>query len=149
VDWKIYKEGQGKWARNTVASVVGLLGLYAVVSFYEWLPDPTSAFEMKGFWLESLLGVSDWPFDYRFVFILPLLALVAYIGIWQYNKPRWAEFLIDTENELKNRVTWPTRKEVVTNSIVVVVAVLIIGAYISVIDLCLIFAQERLYGLVD
>ena len=52
--WKIYKEGQGKWARGLVATTVGLGALYGVSELFRLLPqiDPM---EVYGF-----------SFDYRF-----------------------------------------------------------------------------------
>lgn len=48
---------------------------------------------------------------------------------WQ-NSPRTADLLIETESELRN-VTWPTGTEVVNSSIVVIVAVVLIGAFLA------------------
>jgi len=54
--------------------------------------------------------------------------------VYLYNKPKVVDFLIETENELKNRVTWPSRKEEVNASIVVVITVVIMMMFIFGID---------------
>ena len=56
-------------------------------------------------------------------------------------------FLIETEAELKNKVTWPTRKETTNNSIVVVVTCLFFGLWIAFADVACQWAQDLLYGL--
>ncbi len=145
MNWKIYKEGQGKWARNSVAALIAIMAVFAATSLYNSLPDPTSTFEIRGSILEKWFSVSDWGFDYRFVIAAPLLLVLMYFGVWQYSHPRWADFLIDTENELKNRVTWPSGKEVLTNSVVVVVAVVIIGIYTFFADIVFQAIQDEVY----
>ena len=54
------------------------------------------------------------------------------------------DFLIDTETELR-KVTWPSRREEINNSIVVVVTVVIIGVFILSWDLILSFVQKFVY----
>ncbi len=54
---------------------------------------------------------------------------------WQ-QRPKVADLLIDTEAELK-KVTWPTGQEVMNSSMVVVVCVLLIGAFLALADLFL------------
>ncbi|MBI4584190.1 MAG: preprotein translocase subunit SecE [Planctomycetes bacterium] len=137
MEWKIYKEGQGKWARNTVAALVALFAAMLAVSMYSTLPDPSSHFEIVNHFLNRIFGVEHWPIDYRIVLIAPVVIAILIFGYRQYNSPRWSDFLIDTENELKNRVTWPSRKEEVNHSIVVVVTVVIIGAFTFLIDMLL------------
>ena len=52
---------------------------------------------------------------------------------WQ-NKPKMADLLIDTEGELR-KVSWPTIDEVLTTSMVVVVFVVFIGAFLALTDM--------------
>ena len=67
--------------------------------------------------------------------------------MWLYNHPRLSDFLIDTESELKNKVTWPTRKETTNNSIVVIITCVIFGLWISFADVVFQKIQNLLYGL--
>ncbi|MBN1443274.1 MAG: preprotein translocase subunit SecE [Planctomycetes bacterium] len=72
--------------------------------------------------------------DYRYLIHGPLLIAAAVFAYWLFNRPVTADFLIDTESELKNKVTWPSQKEEVNASIVVVIMVLLIAFFIFVVD---------------
>ena len=151
VDWKLYKEGQGKWARNSVAVAIALFAIFASTGMYETLPDPASEVEIEGsIWDRWFAVRSMWvkySLDYRFVLGGPALIAMLVFGVWQYNHPRWADFLIDTENEMKNRVAWPSRKEHLNASIVVVVAVFIIGGFVYFLDNALLVVSSLAYFL--
>ena len=75
----------------------------------------------------------------------PLLIGALVLGVWLFNRPHTADFIIDTENELKNKVTWPSRREEVNASLVVVVTVIIMLVFIFAIDSALIFGQKLLF----
>ncbi len=132
-DWRIYKEGQGIWARNSVAAFIGIMAVWSSISYFEWLTDPANdAIESSLF--NTVLSVYSWPFDYRLVIVGPYLLALLYFGVWQYNHAKWADFLIDTEAEMKNRVTWPSQKEQWSASVVVIIAVAILGGYVLLSD---------------
>ena len=132
--WKMYKEGQGKWARVLVVSAVALGAVYAVVALHEALPSRgLSTFPVLGF-----------TYDYRFLIEGPILIAALAFAVWLFNHPPAADFLIETETELR-KVTWPSRKEEVNNSIVVVVTVVIIGAFVLSWDLLLSLIQKVVY----
>ena len=132
--WKIYKEGQGKWARVLVVSTVALGAVYAVVALHEALPS-------RGL---STVPILNFTYDYRYLIEGPILIGALAFAVWLFNHPPAADFLIDTETELR-KVTWPSRKEEVNNSIVVVVTVVIIGAFILTLDLVLSLVQKLVY----
>ena len=132
--WKIYKEGQGKWGRVLVVSAIALGAVYAVVSLHDTLPS----------YERFTLPILKWSFDYRFLIEGPILIGALAFAVWLFNHPPAADFLIDTETELR-KVTWPSRKEEVNNSIVVVVTVVIIGVFILTWDLALSFIQKLVY----
>lgn len=133
--WRIYKEGQGKWARGLLAFVIAMGAIFAVSSLHGSLP-PADRFT---------LPVVNWSFDYRFLIEGPILIAALVLGVWLFNRPQTADFLIDVENELKNKVTWPSRKEEINASLVVVVTVVVIGLFILGIDLGLTFIQNMIY----
>lgn len=138
-----YKEGQGVWARGALAVAVFVAALYAAFSLYAWLIGKT--------WLIDLVSATI-PFvnlkvDGRILAVVLVLVPMLVAGIWAYNHPPLVDFLIDTENELKTRVTWPTRKDLVNMSTVVVAAVVILGIYIAVIDVIVLNKiREFIYG---
>ncbi len=57
------------------------------------------------------------------------------IGAWF---GRLGKFLREVRAELK-KVAWPTRKELVSSTVVVIVLVVVVGAFIGLIDL--VFSQ--------
>ena len=68
------------------------------------------------------------------------LAFIAGI-YWLVNYPKFVDFLVETENEMK-KVSWASRRQVLTESFVVVVTVLILGVYIFLVDSTLIFVKQ-------
>ena len=127
--WKIYKEGQGKWARGILAFTVGLGALFAVASLHDALP------------AKSMLTVLSWKIDYRFLIEGPLLIGAVIVGVWWFNHPPTVDFLVETEGELKNKVVWPSKKEEINASLVVVTTVIILMLFILGMDF--IFNQVR------
>src|SRR5206468_9854424 len=79
----------------------------------------------------------------RFIFLLPdvkftVPLLIGAAGLWLafrvVHLPVFADFLIATEAEL-NKVSWPTRKSVVQDTIVVLTTVLMLTVFLFVVDL--------------
>jgi len=134
---RIYKEGQGKWARGILVVSILLGVIYGLSELHENLPS-------SGRIDIPLLGFG---LNYRYLIHAPLLIGGTVLAFWLFNRPATADFLIDTENELKNKVTWPSRKEEVSSSVVVVVTVLVLGVFIFVVDLAFKWVNERWYGL--
>jgi len=133
--WKIYKEGQGKWARGTLAFIVAIGAIFTVSSLHDALPVKDSI----------VLPVLNWSFDYRFLLEGPILIAALVFGVWIFNHPASADFLIDTENELKSKVTWPSKKEEVNSSVVVVITVVVLLFFILGVDTLLTFVQGWVY----
>ena len=121
--WRIYKEGQGGWARGLVATVIVLGALFGVTALYGALP------ESDADW--SFLG---WSLDYRSLVGAPILIGAAVFAVWLFNRPPTADFLIETENELKNKVVWPSKEEEIKHSIVVLVTVVLFMVFILGVD---------------
>ena len=122
--WKIYKEGQGKLARGLLAFVIAIGGIFAVASLHDALPVKE----------RLLLPVVNWSFDYRFLIEGPILVAFVILGVWLFNRPATADFLIETESELKNKVTWPSKREEINASTVVVLTVIVLGIFILAVD---------------
>ena len=132
--FRAYKEGQGIWARGVMATTVFVLALYSAFRLYDYLlVEQTSwlSFLVQGKWVVPVIG---WSLDLRLIPVAVLLVGFLGFGVWAYNYPKFVDFLIDTENELRNRVTWPSRKELVNASTVVVVAVVVIAVWVLVSD---------------
>jgi preprotein translocase subunit SecE len=113
----VYKPGQGKWLRwGTVAgcSLLACLGAY-------WL----------GFQEQHLA-----PLDilWRVLAMTLWLLLWALGTFWFVNSPKWGEFLIMTESEMR-KVTWPSRREVINSTKVVILLTFGLGMLLWIVDL--------------
>jgi len=120
----LYKPGQGKWARGIGAAALVGMGIWAAIKTYEW-----SAAE-----------------DYT-AYIAPTIILAGFLtaAFLLTNRPRSVDFLIETEVEMR-KVTWPTSREVLGATAVVIVMVLVLGVYLFFWDNALIwlFKQARI-----
>jgi preprotein translocase SecE subunit len=138
-----YKPTQGmRVRRGTVLAilVVGLCGIYTL-----W-KHGTLGFDRPGIpndWTWSIPFTADEPKDdlyvplmYKVQVVMPLLLLVGLIWVaWRVvNWPTFADFLIATEAEM-NKVSWTTRKRLVQDTIVVLVTVFLLTAFLFVIDI--------------
>ena len=130
---KGYKEDQGRLARMAAFWSVTLLVLFGCTFVHDILIqfDSMTA-QIAGIRL-PVVGV-----DLTWAFLISVTLFV--VGVvathrWQ-RRPKVADLLIDTEAELK-KVNWPTMQEVMNSSIVVIVCVLLIGAFLAFADLFL------------
>ena len=129
MSFRLYKEGQGRWARGALSTTLFLVGLVAAVNTYDWLRGNNGGTEPLFQLPVFNLGVKLQDLSAVLVFLPFVLA-----GIWYYNQQRVTDFLIETENELENKVTWPTRPETAKNSLVVVVTCVVIMGWIWLAD---------------
>jgi preprotein translocase SecE subunit len=89
----------------------------------------------------GILG-AEFPLSPRVLMCLGL-TLAAAFGIYTLsNHPRVVDFLIETEKELQN-VSWSPRHEVISNSIIVVITVIIVAIYLGSIDYLLALARNE------
>ena len=134
--WRIYKEGQGKLLRGSLAFLVGVGAIAFVMSLYGLMG--ALRFRMPGL---------NWQLDATWLILAPILILILGWGVWLYNNQRVVDFLIETEQELKNKVTWPSKKEEINASLVVVITVLIMMGFIFGADALFTWGMEKLYTL--
>ena len=130
---KGYKEDQGRLARMAAFWSVTLLVLFGCTFVHDILIqfDSMTA-QIAGIRL-PVVGV-----DLTWAFVISVTLFVVGVVVthrWQ-RRPKVADLLIDTEAELK-KVNWPTMQEVMNSSIVVIVCVLLIGAFLAFADLFL------------
>ncbi len=138
----IYKEDQGKVARIILVTVIMLGAVFALQQLHGYMPKIPDwkllgLIDDKGLCLKIL--------DWRYMVHGPLIVLAIMFAYRQFNRPKTADFLIETENELKNKVTWPSRKEETSASIVVVVTVLILSVFIFGVDYLMKLFSEGLF----
>ena len=123
----IYKRSQGRITRQVTFAALALtfaLGFYQMYRTLvmkstneSWAVTKALMDSGMAFWLPGLLLVLGWWISYRLV-----------------NMPNFADFLIAVEAEL-NKVSWPTRTELVRSSMVVLFCLLLLASVIFGFDL--------------
>ncbi len=119
---KIYKRGQGKNSRLATALIAFTIVAIGCWCLYMKLQgtDP---------WIQTLVPVA-------------VCALFAGVIYWLSNKPSIADFLIAAEGEIK-KVSWSSRKEIVTSTIIVICVVGIMASGLHLVNfLFQLFFQE-------
>lgn len=125
------KPGLGRWSRGTALFMIGALAIFGAYAFY-MLPSLSSPWWLD-LWKVTIFGkvLSVKPVLFPSAGIFTTVMLVTYLLL---NRDQWAEFLIETEGELK-KVSWPARKEYLGSSLVVVLVVAVISAFLHFVDL--------------
>ncbi len=127
---KAYKEDQGRHARMAAFWSVVLLWLFGCHFLYSQLIAAESLGKAIAGIRIPVVGI-----DLNGAFLISGALFVAglvWIQRWQ-RQPKVADLLIDTESELR-KVTWPSGQQVINSSIVVVVTVVLIGAFLAGAD---------------
>ncbi len=113
----VYKRSQGRITRQvTWAAMAGAVAI--------------------GFWRLSQTMVEQWGWDRMLGLSVP--TVLTGIGCWiayrLVNYPRFADFLIAVEAEV-NKVSWPTRGELVRASLVVLFTIGVLAAVLAGFDI--------------
>ena len=135
----IYRKGHGVYSRIVVGIALGILALFASISLYNVLVDlPNIAEGVK----VPLVDIGlTWGLICSFILFIFLGFLIGIFvaGLETGVKPlddggkKTIGFLIDTQGELQ-KVSWPTRYELVGSTAVVIVSVIVIGIFILGVD---------------
>ena len=134
------KPGQGRWVRGLgLAGAAALIG-FGAATFYR-VPSSQSLW-WKELWHGTPLGMSMSlrPIVFASLGILGAVTLVVYALM---NRETWAEFLIETEGEVK-KVSWPARKEYLGSAMVVLVVITIVSLFLWASDAGLSEVMKRL-----
>ncbi len=118
--FEIYKSGQGKYTRLCTGLGSGFmlgLGCYSLYSVLEILVEGNSK---SGAWLQAGIPAA----------IFVVLGLLIFKLV---NTPKFADFMIQTEGEMK-KVSWSSRKEIITSTKVVIITVFLMAAFLAIID---------------
>lgn len=113
--FEVYKPNQGKYVR--IGTLIAV-GIFAGFGMY-WL-----GYQV----LDSNIGI--WT---RAISVMAFGAIFALLGLWLCNHPKYAEFMIMTESEMR-KVNWPTWKVVVNSTKVVILLTLILGLILFFVD---------------
>lgn len=117
--FRVFKPGQGTYTRLGTAGAAGLL----IVLFCNYLADQLQNFPTLA--TEPLTRYS-----------IAAGVLLVFIGIIWFvmNKPRHAQFLIETDNELK-KVNWTSWKDLIVSTRVVIVFMLLLAVFLLLMDM--------------
>jgi preprotein translocase subunit SecE len=128
LDW--IKPGQGRWVRVVTYAGFGFMAIFGAATFHN-LPGLRSAWYAV-LWEMSLAGL---PITLRPIFFpSAALAMIAILAFHLFmNRPRWTDFLIETQSEVR-RVSWPARREWVGSSIVVMIVIAVISVFLALVD---------------
>ena len=114
-----YKRSYGFWTRLGTGLGAAMLILFTLQFLYSRLP------------AYRVLAKDNWPL-YAVLGVVGLaLAAVAW---WLMNRPRHADFLINTDAEMK-KVTWPTWRELIGSTKVVVFFMFFLAATLFAYDI--------------
>ena len=137
--FQIYRKGMGVYARGAVAGLFGLAAIFASYSLYGVLIDLPELFADARI---PLLGIRlTWGgVGSCALFVLCGLFICLFTTGFEVglkgldNKTKKAvEFFIETQMELQ-KVSWPTRSELIGSTIVVVVCLVVLGVYVFCVD---------------
>ena len=117
----IYKPGQGYWTRTLSAIGAGTL----VVAGAAWLWDKLTLIQNE--------TVRDNLIYFQAGVAVFVIALFGGLLFWLLNKPNIADFMISTETEMK-KVNWPTKKEIVGSTWIVICGTILFALILAVID---------------
>jgi preprotein translocase subunit SecE len=108
-----YKPGQGSWARLGTLAVL-IVGVLA--GAYAWTRTTAGSTPAVKYGVPAVFG-----------------GLLIWAGYRLIHWPRYADFLITTESEM-NKVSWPSRQEVKTSTIVVLILSIFLAIFLSTVD---------------
>jgi preprotein translocase subunit SecE len=119
--WNVYKKNQGRITRQVTFAAIAI-----VVALGGWRLS-TYTFNLvarEGFLREFVHGG------------VPMLLVLAgwWIAFRLVNMPNFADFLIAVEAEM-NKVTWPSRTELIRSSLVVIFTILLLAGVLYAYDL--------------
>lgn len=108
----LYKRNQGKMVRQITCLTV-------------WVVAAVAAWRCHALFIAPAMGAENRALSYIVAVALGSLGL--WFGYRLVNWPKFADFLISVEAEL-NKVSWPTQKELVRASMVVIFTILFLSA---------------------
>jgi len=123
----IYKPGQGYWTRVLTAIGAGTLVLAGAL----WTAGQLSLIQMD--------NELYWQAGVAVAIIVSFGTLIFYL----LNKPNIVDFMIATEAEMK-KVNWPSRREIVGSTLVVISGTVMLAALLFVINIGFAWAFQQI-----
>jgi len=127
---QIYKKGHGFYTRSGTALGTGILTALGCWSLYQ-----------------KLEGITGMKTEVRMLvqagIPLVLFLVLGWVIYKILNKHQVADFMIATEGEMK-KVSWSTRKEIITSTKVVILTVIFMAMMLFIVDFSFRFAFEKM-----
>lgn len=140
-----YKHDQGRMARMAAFWTLTALLFYGCTALRSELVARSTALSRP--LIASMPTVPPLGLDFNLALLIvaPLFCLGLWLLYRWIEAPKNADLLIETEAELR-KITWPTAKEVVNASVVVVVSVLFLMAFLAGADVLLARIARVIFG---
>lgn len=137
-----YKPNQGKYARGSAGTGILAFSLFASWRFAQLIGGEP----IRQLGLEFPAGAM-WGAG-LFVILAAITSYVIFgfeLGIESTDGAAhgFIDLLVDTENELR-KVSWPGSSELRRSTSVVLIAIVVLGAFLYVIDLAMMFAMRTI-----
>lgn len=110
----LYKRNQGRMVRQGTGFAVALIFLVAAYQMQGWIQ--TFGSVLTSYTVSGLFFAFGAWFSYRLV-----------------NYPEFTDFLVSVEAEM-NKVSWPTRQELIRSSVVVLVVLFLLAGLLFLFD---------------
>ena len=124
---EIYKEGHGVLVRRVAFVGLATLLVWGGIELYGWLAG--ADWVRNNRWVNYRIPVVNQFIDPAFV-ISWIVIIGGCVLIYRLlNKPRSADFLIETDTEVR-KVTWPTWNDAWNSSLIVLLFVLVVTGFI-------------------
>jgi preprotein translocase subunit SecE len=116
----VYKPHQGSPTRWGTAAGAALIVLYMSLSIYDLLQGQSTYLQSHMTTLYLVTG--------------GFMAVMVLLAFWIMNRPRSADFLIATDNEMK-KVNWTSRKELIGSTKVIILFMFSIAIFLFLADI--------------
>lgn len=87
----------------------------------------------------------DWHVVLRVLVVLLGVAVAGFVLYTTELGASWFRYLVHTKKEVR-QVVWPTRKETAQTTLIVVIAVIIVGIFLWLVDMFFLWAVKLLTG---
>ena len=117
---EFYKKGQGYYTRLGTGLGLGLLASLGCLSLYRRLGGIDVSDTQIKMWIQAGVPAA-------------LFLALAFLAFKAVNTPKFADFMIATEGEMK-KVSWASRKEIVASTRVVLTVVVLLSVLLGLVD---------------
>lgn len=132
---QVYKSGQGYWTRMMTAIAV----MTFTLGFAVWFNDKL---------LFKLMENEKNEMYWQAGIVAGTFLVVGGLLWWLLNKPKIADFMIATENEMK-KVNWPSRQAVIGLTWIVIAGTFMIAAILFVSDTGFTVLFRDVFGILE